>query len=263
MKLNIKNEHNQTFNKENNLQLGIEVKLVPMLNEKNTGILTEDLYVLYNNQIYLKDYYTDETTYYVLGLKDTDEYNRDFELHQFEIVDNKENNLNNKGEDNMSKEVIYFAKVKEGAKIPSKRVEDAGFDIYACFDEEEIVIQPHETKMIPTGIASCCSDDYVFILKERGSNGSKGIAQRCGVIDSGYRNEWFVPLTNTTNKLVIITKNIDKYNDDNIIVYPYEKGISQALLVPVPKVEVNEISYEQLKQFKSKRGMGALGSSGK
>ena len=36
MKLNIKNEHNQTFNKENNLQLGIEVKLVPMLNEKNT-----------------------------------------------------------------------------------------------------------------------------------------------------------------------------------------------------------------------------------
>lgn len=106
MKLNIKNEHNQTFDKINNLQVGTEVKLVPMLNELNTGVSTEDLYVLYNNKIYLKDYYVDETTYYVLGLRDTDEYNRDFELHQFEVVNNKENNLNDKGVDNMSKEEI-------------------------------------------------------------------------------------------------------------------------------------------------------------
>ena len=27
-----------------------------------------------------------------------------------------------------------------------------GFDIYACFDEDYIVINPHETKLIPTGI---------------------------------------------------------------------------------------------------------------
>ena len=57
MELNIKNKHNQTFKQENNIQLGTEVKLVPMLNEKNTGILTEDLLILYNNKIYLKDYY--------------------------------------------------------------------------------------------------------------------------------------------------------------------------------------------------------------
>ena len=101
---------------------------------------------------------------------------------------------------------ILWAKVKEGAKIPTKRVEDAGYDIYACFDEDYIEIKPHETKMIPTGLASACSDDYVFVLRERGSNGSKGVAQRCGVIDSGYRNEWFVPLTNTTNKPLYIVK---------------------------------------------------------
>ena len=178
---------------------------------------------------------------------------------------------------------ILWAKVKEGAKIPTKRVEDAGYDIYACFDEDYIEIKPHETKMIPTGLASACSDDYVFVLRERGSNGSKGIAQRCGVIDSGYRNEWFVPLTNTTNKPLYIVKKEYLYDlteelkhytyslfqntktnlDEHFIFYPYEKGIAQALLLPVPKVESKEISYEELKEFTSERGMGALGSSGK
>ena len=40
---------------------------------------------------------------------------------------------------------ILFAKVKPDAIIPTKREEDAGFDIYSLFDEESIVINPHET----------------------------------------------------------------------------------------------------------------------
>lgn len=164
---------------------------------------------------------------------------------------------------------IYFAKVKESGKIPSKRDEDAGYDIYACFDEDYIEIKPHETKMIPTGIASSCSDDFVFLLRERGSNGSKGIAQRCGVIDSGYRGEWFVPLTNENDVSVFIVKdNVDipvihYSNGKTSISYPYTKGIAQALVVPVPKMIVNEISYEELQKIESERGNGALGSSGK
>ena len=87
---------------------------------------------------------------------------------------------------------VKFAKVHPNAIIPSKRDEDMGFDIYACFDEDYIVIEPHETKLIPTGIASACDSNYGFLVFERGSTGSKGIARRCGVIDSGYRNEWFI-----------------------------------------------------------------------
>ena len=41
-------------------------------------------------------------------------------------------------------------------------------------------IEPHETVLVPTGIASAFSSDYVAIIKERGSTGSKGIGQRCG-----------------------------------------------------------------------------------
>ena len=82
---------------------------------------------------------------------------------------------------------LYFAKVKDGATIPSKREEDGGYDVYACFEEDYIVIQSHETKLIPTGLASAVSSDYVILLRERGSNGSKGIGQRAGVIDSKGR----------------------------------------------------------------------------
>jgi dUTP pyrophosphatase len=178
---------------------------------------------------------------------------------------------------------VKFAKVRPDAIIPSKRDEDMGFDIYACFDEDYIVINPHETKLIPTGIASACNPKYGFLVFERGSTGSKGIARRCGVIDSGYRNEWFIGLTNTTNKVMFISKLnteeliearvLDKEDpvdwklaDDeviNSIVYPYSKAIAQALVVPVPKVKADEIPYDELKEIKSERGMGALGSSNK
>lgn len=160
---------------------------------------------------------------------------------------------------------IKFAKVRPTAEIPTKRVEDAGYDIYADFEEDYMIIPPHETKMIPTGIASACDVDYCFILKERGSTGSNGIAQRCGVIDSGYRNEWFVPITNTTDKTLYIAKNTSDINVNNkdSFIYPYEKAIAQALIIPVPQVDIEEYTYDELRAIPSQRGDGCLGSSNK
>lgn len=163
---------------------------------------------------------------------------------------------------------IKFAKIRDDAKIPAKRVEDAGLDIYASFAEDYIRIDPHDTKFISTGIVSACDTDFCFILKERGSTGSKGIAQRCGVIDSGYRNEWFVPITNTTDKILFITKEycadkLIKAFSGHCIVYPYEKAICQAIVVPVPELDIEEYTYDEIKAIPSERGNGALGSSGK
>lgn len=162
---------------------------------------------------------------------------------------------------------VKFAKVRPTAVIPTKRNEDAGFDIYADFEDDFIIIDPHTTTLIPTGIASACDTEYCFILKERGSTGTKGIAQRCGVIDSGYRNEWFVPITNTTNKKIAIVKKDADYifmrNTSGYTIYPYEKAIAQALIIPVPKVNIEELTYDELKEITSDREMGALGSSGK
>ena len=171
---------------------------------------------------------------------------------------------------------VKFAKVRPDAKIPNKRVEDMGFDVYACFDEDYIVIIPHETMLIPTGIASSCEPEYGFLLRERGSTGSKGIALRCGVLDSGYRNEWFVGLTNSTDDYMFITKlspeetlrnYFGKFSEvldtSDFTFYPYSKAIAQALVIPVPEVKVEELTYEELQAIPSERGFGALGSSGK
>ena len=204
MELNIKNKHNQTFKQENNIQLGIEVKLVPMLNEKNTGILTEDLLILYNNKIYLKDYYEDETTYYVLGLKDTDEYNRDFELHQFEIVNNKENNLNNKGEDNMNTNKLNVRiKYFEGATKLQKIVKGNWIDVYA---RKDVFVPTGERAMIPLGFALELPQGWEGHLAPRSSTFKTwGIIQTnsVGVVDDSYigdNDEWHMPVYCLTGK---------------------------------------------------------------
>ena len=189
---------------------------------------------------------------------------------------------------------VKFAKVRPDAIIPSKRPEDAGFDLYANFVEDYIEIQPHETKLIPTGIASACSQEYALVLFERGSTGSKGMARRAGIVDSSFRGEIFVGITNTTDTFLYISKlsneeliravhpegvhlyqydergvQINHYDMSNEqilagwTVYPYSKAIAQALVLPVPEVEIEEISYEELQAIPSERGLGKLGSSNK
>ena len=166
---------------------------------------------------------------------------------------------------------IYFAKLKEGAIIPTREVYNAGLDIYPCFEEDYLIIPPNETKLIPTGIASAIPLNFYIQIHERGSTGSKGIKYSAGVIDSSYRGEWFLATTNTNNKPLLITKiEIDKLDDslksiikEGFIVYPYEKAIAQCMMVEVPKMAIEEISYEDLLKIESERGTGALGSSGK
>ena len=164
---------------------------------------------------------------------------------------------------------VWFAKVRPEAKIPSKREEDAGYDIFLCFDEDYIKLAPHETRMLPTGIASAVDSGYYFQIQERGSTGSKGIAKRCGVIDSGYRGEWFLPMTNLNDIPLYFAKpEMKDYFDslaekEDFIVYYTSKAASQAVLLPVPKTCVNEVSNDELMAMSSERKTGALGSSGK
>lgn len=166
------------------------------------------------------------------------------------------------------KALVNFAKVKEGAKIPSKRDEDAGFDIYACLDDDIdwIKIMPHTNELIPTGIASAFDKQWALVFRERGSTGVKNMKINAGVVDSGYRNEIFVSLYNGNDVPLYISKYTNgeqSPEDPDAIVYPYTKAIAQALLVEVPEVEVEEISYEELKAIESERGLGMIGSSGK
>lgn len=186
---------------------------------------------------------------------------------------------------------LLFAKVRPNATIPTKDNENAGYDIYANFEEDYIIIPPHKTKLIPTGIASAMSDKYYLQVHERGSTGSKGIKYSAGVIDSSYRGEIFIAITNTNSIEVIISKltleeliakygTYIKYESDygegnayivdktaknrlTAIIYPYTKAIAQLIVHEVPVMNQYEIPYEELQKIPSKRGTGALGSSGK
>jgi dUTP pyrophosphatase len=191
---------------------------------------------------------------------------------------------------------LVFAKVKPNAIIPTKENENAGYDIYACFEDEYMIIPPHSTRLIPTGIASAVSDKYYLQVHERGSTGSKGMKYGAGVVDSSYRGEIFVCINNINSTEIIISKisreeliekyAIDEFGDgckvlnyggefDNAyfddpnfpcnepIIYPYSKAIAQLIVHEVPVMNIKEITYEELQAIPSERGTGALGSSGK
>lgn len=160
--------------------------------------------------------------------------------------------------------IIRFSKANPNAKIPSKRDEDGAYDIYACFDEDFIVLNPHESKLIPTKIKSAFSPKWRIVFQERGSTGKIGLKINAGLIDSGYRGEWFVCLHNASDKMIGIIKGINKIEENGIIArYPYSKAICQAKVQEVPLVEIAEIEEDELMQYESERGDGALGSSNK
>ena len=71
---------------------------------------------------------------------------------------------------------------------------------------------------------------------------------------------------NGNDKPICIAKYINgeqSPENKDAIIYPYTKAIAQALVIPVPKTEVEEISYEELMKIPSERGMGMIGSSNK
>lgn len=167
---------------------------------------------------------------------------------------------------------IRFAKLKEGAVIPQRDPWNAGFDIYPCFDEDYFLIPPHETRLVPTGIASVIPLDYYVQIQERGSSGSRGIKYSAGVIDSGYRGEWFLATTNSNNKPVVILKaDVNSLPDafkslmeETMIIYPYTKALFQGIVHNVHnELDIEEIDAADLAYYPSERGEGKLGSSGK
>ena len=169
---------------------------------------------------------------------------------------------------------LKIAKIRETAKMPSRREEDAGFDLYADFEEDFFVIDAFETRPVPTGIAIAFSSKWYAQIEERGSMAKLGIKKSGGVFDSGYRGEYFIMLYNTNDKPFVISKLEDNtpeefevdgktYKKDECVMYPYSKAICQLVVQEIPVMEEKEISYEELQAIASERGTGKFGSSGK
>lgn len=160
---------------------------------------------------------------------------------------------------------LYFFKDDERAIIPTKRKEDAGYDVYMLPTDEPVIVKPGETVSLHTGLKTAFNSDYVLLGRERGSTGTKGLRFGAGVIDSGFRGEILIPINNTSDRDIVLMP--EKYSSDksfeDALIYPQTKAIGQLLLVPVIDAEVKEVSAEEYEKFDSERGEGMVGSSGK
>ena len=98
---------------------------------------------------------------------------------------------------------LFVKRLRVGAIIPARKTAGSvGYDIAACLDEE-ITIEPGETRLVGSGFAVALEPGYAaFIYARSGLGINYGItpANCVGVIDSDYRGEVIVGLRNVSGK---------------------------------------------------------------
>ncbi len=142
---------------------------------------------------------------------------------------------------------INIKKLNKNAIIPTKGSEyAAGYDLYACIDAP-IIITPHSTVKVGTGLSIEIPTGYFGAIFARSGLATKqGLrpANATGVCDSDYRGEYIVALHNDTD----IPQTIN----------PMER-IAQLIVIPFLSIEFNEID----ELSKTERGEDGFGSTGK
>ena len=142
---------------------------------------------------------------------------------------------------------INIKKLNENLIIPTRGSEGAaGVDLYAC-TSSSIVIMPHNTVKIGTGLAIELPYGYFGAIFARSGLATKqGLRpSNCvGVCDEDYRGEYVVALHNDT--------------DEPQTINPMER-IAQLVVMPYLPVEFNEVN----ELSDTERGDGGFGSTGK
>jgi len=96
--------------------------------------------------------------------------------------------------------MLRVKRLDPGARLPvvAHPGEDLGYDVFAL---ETTVLRPRATIKVRTGIAVEARDPVGgaplgLLVRDRSSMAARGIATTGGVIDSGYRGEILVLMTN-------------------------------------------------------------------
>src|SRR5699024_9639736 len=148
---------------------------------------------------------------------------------------------------------VGFKRLTDDAIIPTKaHPTDSGFDLYAS---EDVIIEPGETKIIPTGIAVELPPGYEAQVRPRsGVTAKTKLRVQIGTIDNGY-----------TGEIGVIVDNIATAGFDiDGVSYPLEevrKGDRIAQLVVQALPEVTAVEIDDFTED-SERGEGGFGSSG-
>jgi len=117
---------------------------------------------------------------------------------------------------------------------------DLAADLYAS---EAMVIVPHATVLVPTGVAMEFPSTHGALVEDRSGLAVKGITTLAGVIDPGYRGEIRVVVTNLSAAAVEV-----------------KPGDRIAQLRIVRRIEAEFVEVAELGE--AARGAGGFGSTG-
>jgi dUTP pyrophosphatase len=140
---------------------------------------------------------------------------------------------------------LAFRRLRPEAELPSaQHAGDAGLDLRSAVD---VVVEPGERVMIPTGVAVAIPEGHGGLVLPRSGLAAKHgltMANAPGLIDAGYRGE-----------VICATVNLDR--DTPVKVHVGDR-IAQLVVVALPTVEptwVDELPGTE-------RGKGGFGSTG-
>lgn len=140
--------------------------------------------------------------------------------------------------------VLEVKIVHPNAKAPTRtKSTDAGYDLTSV---ERVVLKPHSSTMVATGIRLACPPGWYYTIEGRSSLWSKGIVPNRGIIDSTYCGNLYVSLVN--------------WNDTEYVVEPSDR-IAQILLH-----RQHDAVFKMIEEFSSEynqRGEAGFGSTGK
>ena len=147
--------------------------------------------------------------------------------------------------------ITKFAKMTEEAVIPKyAKPGDAGMDLYALTGQ--VIPGNARGVLIKTGLKVWLPEGYELQVRPRSGMSAKTsirVANAPGTVDEGYTGEICVICDNLSNQDFII-------DADN-------RRIAQAVIKEVPKIQVEEISIEEMEQRTTERGDNGFGSTGR
>lgn len=116
-------------------------------------------------------------------------------------------------------------------ELPEKAtIDSAGFDLQAAIDEE-IILLPGESRLIPTGLAIYIEDNSIVgMIHPRSKLGAKQglvVGNLTGIIDSDYQGQWFVSAWN-------------RNFNESIRIQPLDR-IAQVCFIQLAKVSFGEV----------------------